>query len=45
MTSELRDEISVPAEACFSMSRVEVEGWEEARRRAMARPTAPAPII
>ena len=43
MTSLLREEVSVPALGWRSMRRVLVEG-REARRRAMARPTAPAPM-
>lgn len=42
MTSELREEVSVPGWRWRSRRRV--EGERLARARAVARPTAPAPI-
>ena len=44
MTSEFLEEVSVPNAECLSTSRVVVFGLLD-KRSAIARPTAPAPII
>lgn len=43
MTSLLRELVSVPADPCFSIKMVELEGRDWSFR-AMARPTTPPPI-
>ena len=44
MTSELRDDVSVPGVACFSRRSVVVLGRDWSWR-AMARPTTPPPMM